>query len=311
MQGQAMAPEMMHVVREAAARLAELAEGRIPPPLPAAATAGGEAVLADAVNRLIDSQRVVLASLVRKERELRERIDELQGLNRLKDEFVGIAAHDLRSPLAVIELYASFLLEDPRSCLTEKEREFLNVIKTQSRFMLGLINDLLDVSRIEAGHLDLRKQTGDWLAFIRRNADLNGALASRRGIRIDVETAVAQPLLVPFDPNRMEQVLNNLLDNAVRFSPQGGRIVVRVELQDGLVCTNVADQGPGIPPEDRESLFKPFYRGSNQLPRGERSTGLGLTIARRIVEAHGGRIGVESEVGKGSRFFFTLPAAVG
>ena len=306
-----MALEMQSVVREAAARLAELVEGRIPPPLSPAAAAENEIALAAAVNRLIDYHREVLASLERKERELRERIDELHDLNRLKNEFVGIAAHDLRSPLAVVELYASFLLEDPRSCLTDKEREFLNVIRTQSRFMLNLINDLLDVSRIEAGHLDLRKQPEDWLGFVRRNADLNGALATRRGIGIEVETAVTQPLVIPFDASRMEQVLNNLIGNAVRFSPQDGRILLRVDRQEGLVRTSVVDHGPGIPPEDRASLFVPFHRGRTPPPRGERGTGLGLTIARRIVEAHGGSIGVESEVGVGSTFFFTLPAAEG
>ena len=98
----------------------------------------------------------MVESLEIKERELRERIEELQGLNRLKDEFVGMAAHDLRSPLAVVEMYASFLLEDPESCLAAKEREFLRVIKNQGRFMLNLINDLLDVTRIESGHLDLK-----------------------------------------------------------------------------------------------------------------------------------------------------------
>ena len=131
----------------------------------------------------------MVESLAAKERELRERIEELQGLNRIKDEFVGMAAHDLRSPLAVVEMYASFLLEDPKSCLTPKEREFLRVIKNQGRFMLNLINDLLDVTRIESGHLDLKLLPGDWVEFVRRNVDLNAALAARRGVAIDADVA--------------------------------------------------------------------------------------------------------------------------
>jgi signal transduction histidine kinase len=250
----------------------------------------------------------MVTSLERKERELCERIAELQQLNTLKDEFVGIAAHDLRSPLAVIEMYSSFLLEDPQSCLTAKEKDFLRVITHQSRFMLNLINDLLDVSRIEAGHLDLKVRPGDWIEFVRGNAGLNGELAARRGISIGVEGDPG-PLVMRFDANRMEQVLNNLIGNAVKFSPQGGRVRVRVERQAELARTSVIDAGPGIPEEERGALFTPFHRGSAPLPPGERSTGLGLTIARRIVEAHGGEIGVESEVGHGSTFFFTLPVA--
>lgn len=251
----------------------------------------------------------MVESLETKDCELRERIKELQGLNRIKNEFVGMAAHDLRSPLAVVEMYASFLLEDPKSCLTAKEREFLRVIKNQGRFMFNLINDLLDVTRIESGRLDLKVRAGDWIGFVRRNADLNGALAARRGVAIEVEIAAAESLTIPFDPNRMEQVLNNLVGNAVKFSPAGGRIVVRVCREGDFVRVSVVDGGPGIPAAELPALFNPFYRGSAPLPPGERSTGLGLPIARRIVEAHGGTICVESEPGRGSTFSFTLPVA--
>jgi signal transduction histidine kinase len=252
----------------------------------------------------------MVASLERKERELRDRIQELQGLNHIKNEFVGMAAHDLRSPLAVVEMYASFLLDDPNSPLTAKERDFLRVIKNQGRFMLNLINDLLDVSRIESGNLDLKIQPGDWVQLVRRNADLNSALAARRGLSIVVEVTDPEPIVIPFDPNRAEQVLNNLIGNAVKFSPPGGRIVVRVCRDGAFLRTSVSDNGPGIAAEELPALFKPFHRGSAPLPAGERSTGLGLPIARRIVEAHGGQIGVVSEEGHGSTFWFTLPARV-
>jgi signal transduction histidine kinase len=244
-----------------------------------------------------------------KDRELRERIGELQRLNRLKDEFVGMAAHDLRSPLAVVEMYASFLLEDPKSCLTGKDREFLRVIKNQGRFMFNLINDLLDVSRIESGNLDLKVQSGDWAEFVRHNAGLNEALAARRGVAIGVDFALEQLPPIHFDPNRMEQVLNNLVGNAVKFAPAGSRVEVRVRRDGDFVRTSVVDSGPGIPAAELPALFKPFHRGSTPQPPGERSTGLGLPIARRIVEAHGGKIGVDSEPGNGSTFWFTLPCS--
>ena len=300
--------------RAVAEFLERLMRGVLPEALPLEGLEGDALRLGTAVNRLIEFQEGVSRdfdtlgeALAAKERELRERIEELQGLNRIKDEFVGMAAHDLRSPLAVVEMYASFLLEDPQGCLTAKDREFLRVIKNQGRFMLNLINDLLDVTRIESGHLDLNVRSGDWAEFVRRNVDLNGALAVRRGVSIEVDVAAAESFMIPFDRNRMEQVLNNLIGNAVKFSPAGSRIVVRVCREEEFVRVNVIDNGPGIPAGELAALFKPFYRGSAPLPPGERSTGLGLPIAHRIVEAHGGKIGVESREGHGSSFWFTLP----
>jgi signal transduction histidine kinase len=252
----------------------------------------------------------MVESLERKELQLREKIGELEELNRQKNEFVGIAAHDLRSPLAVIEMYSAFLLGEPAQRLPERERQFLQVIALQSRFMLNLINDLLDVTRIESGNLDLHPESGDFRGFARRVAGLQAVLAERRGIQVVVEGEDA-PCDAVFDPPRMEQVLNNLIGNAVKFSAGGTRIVVRVECAPGGVRTSVADQGPGIPAEELGKIFKEFHRGTVRPAGGERSTGLGLAIARRIVEAHGGTIGVESEVGRGSTFFFTLPAPPG
>jgi signal transduction histidine kinase len=249
----------------------------------------------------------MVETLERKDAELREKIGELEELNRLKNDFIGMAAHDLRSPLAVVGMYATFLMEDTAHCVTDQQRGFLEVIKHQSGFMLNLINDLLDVSRIESGHLDLRPVPGDYLAFVRRNVGLNAALAGRRQTAVVVESAEQAPLPISFDPNRIDQVLNNLIQNAVKFSPPGGRVVVRVAREDGLVRTRVVDRGAGIPAEDLPTIFKEFHRGSVRPPAGERSTGLGLAIVRRIVEAHGGRVGVESAVGKGSSFSFTLP----
>ena len=300
--------------RAAAERLEALMRSAPPKELPLDGLVGDPLRLGTAVNRLIEFQEGVSRAfnamgeaLATKDRELRERIEELQGLNRIKDEFVGMAAHDLRSPLAVVEMYASFLLEDPQGCLTVKDREFLRVIKNQGRFMLNLINDLLDVTRIESGHLDLNVRSGDWAEFVRRNVDLNGALAVRRGVSIEVDVAAAESFMIPFDQNRMEQVLNNLIGNAVKYSPAGSRIVVRVCREGEFVRVNVIDSGPGIPAGELAALFKPFYRGSTPLPPGERSTGLGLPIAHRIVKAHGGKIGVESREGHGSSFWFTLP----
>jgi signal transduction histidine kinase len=293
--------------RDVAERIEALVESRSLSSLSYDANAGGSAALVSAVNRLIEFHAELVVSLERREKDLRERNLKLQRLNQLKNEFVGIAAHDLRSPLAVIEMFASLLLDDPKSGLSEREREFLGIIRKQGRFMLDLVSDLLDVSRIESGNLDLSVQPGDWVDFVRRNARINGALAARRGVTIEVEAAGFESALIRFDPNRAEQVLNNLIGNAVKFSPAGERIVVRIGREGGFLRTSIADNGPGIAADELPALFRPFYRGSALQSAGERSTGLGLPIARRIVEAHGGKVGVKSEVGRGSTFWFTLP----
>lgn len=309
-----MAPDSSAFERAAAERLEGLMRGALPQVLPTAGLAGDALRLGNAVNRLVESMgnssrspHAVVEAPETSEHELRERIEKLQGLNRSKDEFVGMAAHDLRSPLAVVEMYAALLLENPRGCLTTKEQDLLHAIKNQGRFMRNLINELLDVAQIESGHLDLKVQSGNWAEFVCRNVDLNGALAGRRSVRIEAEVAAAESFVIPFDPNRMEQVLNNLLVNAVKFSPPESRIVVRIHREGESIWTGILDSGPGIPAAELPTLFKPFHRGSAPTLTGERSTGLGLPIARLIVEAHGGRIGVESEPGRGSTFYFTLP----
>lgn len=369
-----MSADPRSVATDAAVRLGELLEGRIPEKLPVPAPGDDPAGLAGKVNRLIEHHAEVLAfiaplargelsasaprtsnflaapfkelhsrllhltwqaeqvargdysqrvdfmgdfsrafnfmvdELGKKDRELNEKIAELEALSRVKNEFVGAAAHDLRTPLAVVEMYAAFLLEDPKIRLAEKEQNILRVIMKQSKFMLDLINDLLDVTRIESGNLDLKLATEDWAAFVRDNVELNATLAARRGIEVVAEAPGPGPFRLACDRARMEQVLNNLVGNAVKFSPSGSRVAVRLDREGAFVRTSVADQGPGIPPEEIGNIFKEFHRGTALPAHGERSTGLGLAIARRIVEAHGGTIGVESRPGEGSTFWFTLPA---
>ncbi len=247
-------------------------------------------------------------SLERKDKELHTKIAELEELNRLKNNFIGMAAHDLRNPLAVIDMYSAFLMERIADRLPEKEQEFLRIIGNRSQFMLRLINDLLDVSKIEAGNLELDCHTGSWMTFVRHNATLNGELAARKEIRIAISPAEGT-FTASFDRGKMDQVLDNLIGNAVKFSPRGSTVTVAVTDGKGLVRTAVTDEGEGIPAEELPHLFKEFHRGSTLPTEGESSTGLGLAIARRIVEGHGGTIGAESELDQGSTFFFTLPVA--
>jgi signal transduction histidine kinase len=214
---------------------------------------------------------------------------------------------DLRNPLAVVEMYSGFLLERASDRLPEKEREFLRLISNRSAFMLRLINDLLDVSKIEAGSLELEMRPGNWITFVRHNISLDSELTARKqvGVHLTPEESIAQ---VSFDRGKMDRVLDNIVGNAVKFSPPGSSVTVSVMETEGRVRTAVSDEGEGIPEDELPHLFREFHRGSTRPTGGEGSTGLGLAIAKRIVEEHGGAIGVESEVGRGTTFFFTLPA---
>lgn len=242
------------------------------------------------------------------QRELARHKAELTRLNDLKNEFVGIAAHDLRNPLSVIQGFASLLLERPG--FAEMERaEMVEMINESARDMMRLLNDLLSVSEIESGKLRLEPRRTDLDEFLARILRLNRFVAEAKDITLVPDMA---PDLAPvmMDEDRIQQVMNNLLSNAIKFAPPGSTVTVQA-LQRSPTAVEIAviDQGPGIPPDALERVFMAFERLNTQTTGGERSTGLGLAICKRIVEISGGHIAVESRVGHGSRFFFTLPVA--
>lgn len=231
---------------------------------------------------------------------------ELARLNEQKNQLLGMAAHDLRNPLGVIMSYAKFLDRFAGVKLDDKERQFLAQIEKSSQFMLRLLEDLLDVSQIESGKLQLALAPLDLAATVAGNVELNRMLASAKNIAIDLPLPAA-PLWVEADATKIEQVLNNLISNAVKYSHPGTTVRVTLEADAGEVTVKVRDQGQGIPEAELSRLFQPFSKTSVKSTGGEKSTGLGLAITRRIVEGHGGRIGVESRVGEGSSFSFSLP----
>ena len=239
----------------------------------------------------------------------RKRINiELGKLNELKNQLLGMAAHDLRNPLSVILSCSDFLLDDASESLTEEQhRSFLRRIKDNTEFMARLIDDLLDVSRIESGKLELDVKPTDLVGLVEHNLELNRMLARAKDIELVFAPESAMPE-VPLDGQRIEQVLNNLVSNAVKFSQSGTRIEVGIARQNGSVVVSVQDQGQGIPAGELGKLFRPFARTCVQSTGGEKCTGLGLAIARKIVEGHHGRIWVDSEVGKGTTFRFAVPA---
>lgn len=241
--------------------------------------------------------------LRRIQRELAEKNRELAHLNELKNRFLGMAAHDLRSPLTVVLAFAELLESDS---LDDQQRQAIATIRRTGEFMLRLVNDLLDLSAIEAGQLRLDLSAVDVVALVETAVDLNRRLAVPKGISLELRAA-PEPLTAWADPARIQQVLNNLIGNALKFSKPGTTVEVEVARLEAEARVSVADEGPGIPAAELERLFEPFRRGAAKATGGEKSTGLGLAIVRRIIAAHGGRIWAESEPERGARFHFTVP----
>jgi len=239
-------------------------------------------------------------------RELNQKNAELAQLNALKNQFLGMAAHDLRNPVGVILNYTEFLTEDLSDHLSSQQVHFLETIHSSALRMSQVINNFLDVSIIESGHLSLTRENVEIADLVRNVESLLGIATIRRQVRI--ETLLDPTTLkLKVDGPKIEQVFTNILSNAIEHSPDGGCVTIRSEhLHDG-VRFQVEDQGEGIPPDQQKRLFQSFSGTGSKKKSGERSIGLGLVISRKIVEAHGGRMFVESEPGKGSVFGFILP----
>ena len=228
-------------------------------------------------------------------------------LERLKDEFISIASHELRSPLAIIKGYSQHLLKKAKSDkLTSADTKELELIAGQVDAILGLVNDLLNLSRIETGRLRLHRERADLVHIAERAISQARKATERHEIIFRAEVPSAQGL---WDTPEVRRVVTNLLDNAMKYSPEGGRIWVTVGQRDGYAILSARDEGVGIPKEDIVNIFEKFRRTSRSRSTGVDGFGLGLHICRSIIEMHGGRIWAESEEGKGSTFYFTLPQA--
>ena len=233
---------------------------------------------------------------------------ELRNLNSVKNRLLGMAAHDLRSPLAVIEAYSSFLMEDLAGTLNSEHEEFLDIIRSTSSFMRGLIDNTLDISVIESGKMELNWKACNPAELIEKNVQLNRAIADKKNIKIGLVISGMIPL-VSLDENKILQVMNNLISNAVKFSPPGSEVSVLLEGGDDILTVSVGDQGPGIPENEHEKIFKPFGKTSVRPTGDEKCTGLGLAIVKNIIDAHEGVISFKSRPGEGSVFIFRIPLA--
>ncbi len=238
--------------------------------------------------------------------EIQEKNTELEKLNQAKNDFIGMAAHDLRNPLAIVSGYVKLLVMDLGDSLSPGQAAIFERIDASTEFMLNLINDLLDVSAIESGGRQLRLERDDIGELVERNILVNRELAKAK----DIELHFVPPnerIDLEYDQERIEQVLNNLISNALKYSFGGTTVTVTLSRAGEYARIAVKDQGQGIPEADLGDLFGAFSRANVQTTGGEKSTGLGLNICDRIVSGHGGYFEVESTVGEGSCFTFFLP----
>lgn len=248
-----------------------------------------------------------LLSLAIENSRLREQLRDTQALNeanRLKAELISTLAHEMRTPLTSIKGYSTALLLEEGSFSPETQCEFLEIIDEECDTLQNLIHDILESSIIDAGLLRLEMQPVLLPRLIQTVADDMARRTEKHRILVDLPDRF--PIL-DADPERVTQVLRNLLDNAIKYSPDGGLIVMRAETLSGEAVISVADQGVGIAPEHLHQLFEKYFRARTGLAHHVVGSGLGLPISHAIVEGHGGRIWAESVVGQGSTFYFTLP----
>jgi signal transduction histidine kinase len=266
----------------------------------------GEEGIAPEVAELAESIGLILVKLEARDFHIEmaaEAEQRLKELNELKDQHLGIAAHDLRNPLSSIRGMSQMLVEMELDENTQTS--FLQSIYRVSDQMLTLVDNLLDVAVIESGKFDLKITEENISRLVGERIELMAKNAERKEIRLIADLQEVTDSL--FDADRMRQVVDNLLSNAIKFSPSGSVVNVACGQADRNLDITVTDQGPGIPSEDLDRLFDSFEKLSAQPTGGEKSTGLGLSIVKSIVDAHGGEIEVDSEVGKGTTFIVHLP----
>ncbi|MFK0401910.1 ATP-binding protein [Microbacterium sp. NPDC090225] len=228
---------------------------------------------------------------------------------RLKDEFVGMISHELRTPLSAIIGFLDLLQNDPEQPLTDDQQDFVAVIERNAKRLLNLVGDLLFTAQAESGRFPLEKADTDLSALVRSAVESAGPHAQKNDIEL-ISDIPADPIHLVVDAGRIGQAVDNLLSNAIKFTPRGGRVTARLEMSDGEVRICIEDTGLGIPEEEQGMLFTRFFRASTATRNAVPGVGLGLTITRAIVVAHGGSMSMRSEVGEGTEFWFTLPVAL-
>jgi signal transduction histidine kinase len=227
-------------------------------------------------------------------------------VNRMKNEFVAMASHELRTPLTSIRGSLGLLSAGVAGELPQEAMELLAIAGNNTERLLRLVSDILDIEKIESGKTELDIKEVSMPEIVRKSVDEMGGFAAERGVALESEIQPGN-LMVDFD--RIVQVLDNLISNAVKFSPEGGKVLVRARMEKGFATLSVTDFGPGIPEDFKARIFHKFQQADKTVAREKGGTGLGLAVCKTIVDGHGGKIWFESQEGHGATFVFTLPAA--
>jgi signal transduction histidine kinase len=266
--------------------------------------------LAAQFNSMASALQESYAGLERKVEERTHEIEEkgrqLEVANQHKSEFLANMSHELRTPLNAIIGFSEVLLQRMFGEINAKQEEYLQDVLSSGRHLLSLINDILDLSKVEAGRMELELARFDLPQTLQDTRTLVRERAARHGIILALEVDGRLGACVA-DERKLKQVMLNLLSNAVKFTPEGGRVDVRAVPTDGAVEISVSDTGIGIAPEDQEAIFEEFRQVTGEYAHKREGTGLGLTLARKFVELHGGRLWVKSQLGQGSTFTFSIP----
>jgi signal transduction histidine kinase len=234
--------------------------------------------------------------------------EEVRQADLAKTEFVSLVVHEMGTPLTSIGCYADALLQGYSGPLAEKQERYVRTIRNNADRLQILISDLQDISRIETGHLNLDLQPTDLTEVLKNALEATRRQIEARSQKLSVNIPKDLPQVYA-DPMRLTQILINLVSNAYKYTPEGGQIRVQASREGGYVQCVVADTGIGMSAEDQKRLFTKFFRSENPEVRERRGTGLGMCIVKNLVELHGGLIDVESELGKGTTFRFTVPVA--
>ena len=238
-------------------------------------------------------------------KQLESKNNQLKDLNELKNSFLGMASHDMRNYLSAIRGYSQILQEDLEELPKETRDQFLDFIYKSSENMLKMVNDLLDVSVIESGKLQLDLQPESFKDLINHHIMINQFFADKKDIRIQSDLQDIPKCRI--DANKMGQVIDNLISNAIKFSESGTSIFISMKEQKDTLTFSVKDEGPGISDEDQAKLFQHFQKLSARPTAGESSSGLGLAISKKMVQAHEGNLNVKSQLGSGTTFWFEIP----
>lgn len=241
-------------------------------------------------------------------KELSQLLEEIKKVSKRKTDFISAVSHELRTPLTAIKGYAAILLSEKLGQIPEAVKERLDKINRHSDELTNLVNDLLDISRIESGKIIMKQEIQDLKDIVDGVVDLLSMQLKAKDIKLDIHIP-KDTSQIKVDPSQIERVFINLMGNAIKFTPHKGRITVRTLLQDGFIQTDISDTGIGIPEEAINAIFDEFYRVDNAINQQVKGTGLGLSLVKHIVEAHKGKIWVKSKLGQGSTFSFTLPKA--